>query len=258
VNYQQKKQEVIEKITSGNPFFIDTNVLVDAAENSDAQFLATLAKTPNFYPTHININELFGITAYGNADKKTAKILDSFRELIQRRAVKPTKSDIAKITAELSPLAQLLPRSVSNHVVIKFVDSLIALYERLASRAASLTQKELGELSTLYQQGKANLRKDAEARYLELIDTLGIEEFDEKTYFAEVEKFNETALADIQRTVVRAGTITAAKTALDAYRKKTHTNDITFTATVISRGATAVSNDSDVRWLFTFYARRAA
>ncbi|VVB80797.1 Uncharacterised protein [uncultured archaeon] len=86
---------------------------------------------------------------------------------------------------------------------------------------------------------------------------MGIQEFDEEKYFEDARKFIYAALSSIDR-AVRQSSIQVVVAELQRIRKKAYDEDIAQVAQAISLGTNMVSNDSDVQWLFTFYARRAA
>jgi len=157
----------------------------------------------------------------------------------------------------LNELTPLLPRCVANNVLIKFVEALILRYQKFRDRIAIITEPELKDVQKKYEEEVQTLRSQCENLYFELIDKLGIAEFDEKAYFKEVNKFLEIGLNEIQQAVIESrGDINNVILKLSEFKNKTYNVDIRFVAQTIATGAQGISMDSDVIWLFTFYALR--
>lgn len=256
--YEQQKKAIEGLFEENKLVLADTNVLIFAAEN-DYDFLQELQTNNLFKPTNINLNEIYGLTTYGRLGGRTAKRLQKFADAVQRRQISVPIEQVHAIEDELYELAPLLPRSVAHHVVIKFVEQLIDQYAALQRQAAQLAPEQLKAISKSYQESVKKLPAQAEDHYFNLIDELDIPEFDEDVYFEEVNKFITNAINDIQNAVTRSGgDIRAVIRTLDQFKNKTHNNDIRMVAQAITQGTKTVSMDSDVRWLFAFYALRNA
>ena len=255
MKYEEAKKAILVRLAAGELIPVDTNVIISAAEKKDTDFLEKLKSSPLFMPTNVNINEINGLVINQRFDATTLQILSSFAQAVKNRIGTP--ADTKRLERELSELAPLLPRSVANYVIITFVTNLIKRYRSLVQEVAKLTQEKLDELSNIYKKEVAELKSKCEERYFELIDKLAIGEFDDKKYFADVNKFLNKSVHEIEQVAVEArGDINMILVKLQELKDKTYYADIKFVATAIATGTTGISQDSDVLWLFTFHALR--
>lgn len=253
--YEKKRAEILANMANNAKFFVDANIIITAAENGEKELLEKLSRYQNYLPTIINMNEISGYLAKCIVSEETEELLENFRNEIRGRLVQPSPEDVREIIKKLGPYADLLPRSVANYVILNFTNALIAKYNALVGK--TLTRVELTRLSDEYDEARNSLKPQYESRYWELIQKLGIQEFDEEKYFEDVRKFLYGTLSKIDQ-AVRQSSIKGVIEELEKIRKKTYDNDVAQVAQAVSLGTNMVSNDSDVQWLFTFYARRAA
>jgi len=257
MGYEEEKQKALNIISKGDTVIVDTNIVVGAATRGDSEFLGKLIAYKKFFLTTVNVNEIYGLSANKDFEEETKQILKNFLKDMRGRVIRVSKEEVKRIENILYTFAPLLPRSVASYVLIDFVDGLIGRYEQI-TKLKSIPDEIYKVLIQKYKQEVAELGEKCEIRYVGLIEELGIAEFNEKPYFRDIRVIIATGLKEIDEAVIRSGgKIEVIISELEKFKKKTHDSDIRHVAQKISAGATKVSEDSDVKWLFTFYALRS-
>lgn len=260
MSYIEKKVEILGKIARNEEFTVDTNVIVKAAQNNDAEFLEKVILYQNCTVTNTFLNELKGLMRGGMFNGKQITWLENFILAFRNRIINVPVEERIKIEEELNELVPLVPRTVANHVILGVMDELIKMSKELLPKARNLTDKDRKKFLKEYADEVKTLKTKCEDRYLQLSENyIYFPPPVENNYMKAVMNFVDAALNKIGRIVVDSrGDLNYIIAEINKIRRKTYDDDVRIVAESIIKGIETVSDDSDVIWLFTLYGLRHA
>lgn len=254
--YEKVREQILIQIQQNLPCDADTNVIIEAAKRREIDFLQKFKSYSQLRISTAALNELKGKSDNVEMDTKTKSLIKEFCKGSEGRTYDPSPETVQ----EISKFIPLLPRCIATFAVSKFVENLIANYQRLAGKV--LTQQDYLSISKSYEKGREQLKVDCETEFLRLKDKLIEGNVDRNKYFKEIEKFLNQQLADIQGTLSfalqqKGDKISFVIIKLKEYKTKKMASDAAIAANSVEQGVkNSNSTDSDVYWLFTFYGLR--
>ena len=254
--YEKVRDDILKGIQQNLEIGVDTNLIIEAALESEFDFLQQLKSYKLFKVAKEVQKEL-----YSNSRREKfshiSKVLKDFADAMEGRTYGVPDDDLVK---ELFLLVPLLPRSVATFAVVNFIESLLGKFRANLNSAATLNDQDLTKFAQEYQKGVKNLKNACEAQYFRVLKQLNIEEFDESEhvdeYFEDLENKLNAQIANLQRTVASIRSIRDIIEELSDLKQKMYTSDMRIVASSIENGVKTGSMDSDVDWLFIFHSFR--
>ena len=254
-----RAKKIIEQGMKEKSFAVEFNVLLPIIREKDFQTLKMLLSSSKFllpYSTKIEIDGLI----HGSLDSNTKGMLIDFISRFPKNKIIHVNDD--KLKNQLLELTPLLPRKVVHDVMISNSDSFIKNLEKRYSellekaRKNELTRIDNSKIAEEYSSAIDSLDKLFGAKFIELCSVLKInpEKIDQKSYFEFIAFYKKEVLAHIEKIRKNSNDFAAIISALQELANKIYKADIDFVATVVSHGIKGGSLDSDVTFLFEFYA----
>ncbi len=260
MTYQERKAELLGRMSNNEEFTLDTNVIVKAADNEDFQFIKKVILYPKCTLTKTGLNELRGLVFSGMFKEKKLLWVNNFINAFVGRVITVPLQERDKMEKELDTLVPLIPRSVAYHVLSQFMDQLMQKCDQFKQFKTSLTEEDYKTFAEEYAKEVETLRIKCENRYIDLSENfVYFPQAVEAAYMQEVLKFVDMKLAEIWKIVVNSkGDFDYVKREINKLKTKTYDNDVRIVAESIISGIETISDDSDVMWLFTIYYLRHA
>ena len=255
----ERAKKIIEQGMKEKSFAVEFNVLLPIIREKDFQTLKILLSSSKFllpYSTKIEIDGLI----QGSLDSNTKGMLIDFITRFPKEKIIHFDDD--KLKNRLFELTPLLPRKVVHDLMISNSDSFIKNLERKyfllseKARKNSITRIDITRIADEYSSAIESLDKLFRAKFIELCSLLKInpEKIDQKSYFEFIAFYKNEVLMDIEKIRKNSNDFAAIISVLDELASKIYSADINFVATIISCGIKGGSLDSDVTFLFEFYA----
>jgi hypothetical protein len=259
----ERAKKIIEQGMKEKSFAVELNVLLPIMREKDFQTLKILLSSSKFllpYSTKIEIDGLI----HGGLDSNTKGTLIDF--MIRFPKNKIIHFDDDKLKNQLLELTPLLPRKVVHDIMISnsnsFIKNLESKYFLLVEKAKknSLTRVDITRIADEYSSAIDSLDQLFGSKFIELCKMLKInpEKIDQKSYFEFIIFYKNELLMDIEKIRKNSKDFAAIISVLDELASKIYDADINFVATIISHGIRGGSLDSDVTFLFDFYALKYA